>query len=1556
MMVANTRVQVLAKETTVPDDEETSTAWIGKALADQNAKIEKNTAEMFAAIRMISEKVDLMANAGSQSPVASAFDVDVKSEQGIFNVEVPRRARSGLQPQYSGVTRLAKLDFPRFGGDRVKDWLFKVEQFFSLDLTPDDFKVRMCSIHFDGPAAAWHQSLYDTDLGIRVMNDWVGYKRLLLERFAEVLDDPIAELKNLRETNGIKEYHEKFEEIRLRLRLPEDYLVRAYLAGLRTDTQMHIRMFQPTTISKCWMLGRLYEQAHQQKGPGVTSHVNQSSRWSGNSGFQTKGVLGSKPDLVTKQDVASKPREIGTQPRKFLSTEELNRRRSQGLCYFCDEKYSPEHYLTHKKKQLYMMDVEECESEETVDYHSADEGDSEVNQEHAQVSVSAVSGVSDYRTMKVRGYAGKQALIFLLDSGSTHNFLDPKAATRLNLQLQHSGLTRVKVADGRQLGVSGKAKNFQWKLQETTFEGDVMVIPLAGCDMVLGVQWLATLGSINWDFKKLEMRFKWGLKTVMLHGLKQGSIREVKATKLKKIMENDVQVSMLCVQEFSDSTEPSICSLEIPSHQEEENPKISHLVQDFADIFAEPTALPPFRANHDHKIPLLEGSNPINQRPYRYALHQKNEIDKMVQELLSKGTIQPSSSPYASPVVLVKKKDGSWRLCVDYRGLNGMTVKDRFPIPLIDDLMDELGGSAVYSKIDLRAGYHQVRMDPNDTHKTAFKTHSGHYEYLVMPFGLTNAPATFQSLMNTVFQDFLRKFVLIFFDDILIYSPDLEVHLLHLREVFQVMRLNALYAKRSKCAFAVTRVEYLGHFIEAQGISTDPQKVLAVQNWPVPKTVKQLRGFLGLAGYYRKFVKGFGVIARPLHDLTKKDSFAWSEAAAESFERLKQVLCEAPVLALPQFNKPFVVETDACGEGIGAVLMQEGHPLSYISRHLKGKQLHLSIYEKELLAVVFAVQKWRHYLLSSHFIIKTDQRSLKYLLEQRLNTPIQQQWLPKLLEFDYEIQYKQGKDNIAADALSRVEGAEVLHMAMSVLDCDLMQRIKASYDTDFVLKEIVESLKGDPQAKKHFSWVQGVLRRKSKIVIPADKKLKDDILQWLHCSGSGGHSGRDVTCQRVKGLFWWKGMAKDIHTYIRSCSVCQRCKYETVASPGLLQPLPIPETIWTDISMDFIDGLPPSFGKTVIFVVVDRLSKAAHFMALTHPYSAVSVAQVFMDQVFKLHGFPKTIVSDRDTVFLSDFWTELFSLQGVSLNYTSAYHPQSDGQTEVVNRCLETYLRCMCSDRPHLWSKWLPLAEFWYNTNYHTAIQMSPYEAVYGQPPPVHLPYLPGESKVAVVAQCLQDRENMLLLLRFHLLRAQHRMTQNANLHRTERSFEIGDVVYVKLQPYRQHSVVLRSNQKLSPKYFGPYKILDKCGAVAYRLDLPTSSKIHPVFHVSQLKESVGPVSVSTELPSVHYDALIKEPERVLERKMVNRQGRAATMVLVKWTNLTVEEATWEYLFDLPVGDGSIGDGADGDGSGDRVFVDMEARVEDNLAGFVDEEELDNDEVTPLNSDCEEGE
>lgn len=359
------------------------------------------------------------------------------------------------------------------------------------------------------------------------------------------------------------------------------------------------------------------------------------------------------------------------------------------------------------------------------------------------------------------------------------------------------------------------------------------------------------------------------------------------------------------------------------SQQEEsqnERPEVQRLLQQYADVFQQPKELPPERF-YDHQIPLLLGAALVNSKPYRYSPQHKDEIERQVQELLGAGLISHSTSPFASPVLLVLKKDGSWRFCVDYRRLNALTIKNRFPMPLIEEILDELAGTRYFTKLDMRSGYHQIRMKAADEYKTVFKTHHGHYQFKVMPFGLTNALATFQCVMNEVLAPFLRKFVMVFLDDILIYSPSLESHIEHLTLVLDKLREHKLYMKQSKCSFAQTSLEYLGHIISREGVSTDPSKTEAILNWPVPQSVTELRGFLGLTGYYRKFVKNYGWIAKPLTQLLKNKQFGWSETAQLAFENLKKAMDNTPVLALPNFKEPFIIETDACDGGIGAVLL-----------------------------------------------------------------------------------------------------------------------------------------------------------------------------------------------------------------------------------------------------------------------------------------------------------------------------------------------------------------------------------------------------------------------------------------------------------------------------------------------------------------------------------------------------------------------------------------------------------------------------------------------------------
>jgi hypothetical protein len=411
--------------------------------------------------------------------------------------------------------------------------------------------------------------------------------------------------------------------------------------------------------------------------------------------------------------------------------------------------------------------------------------------------------------------------------------------------------------------------------------------------------------------------------------------------------------------------------------------------------------------------------------------------------------------------------------------------------------------------------------------------------------------------------------------------------------------------------------------------------------------------------------------------------------------------------------------------------------LAFTSKQLSEKNLGKPIYEKEMLAILHAVELWRPYLLGQRFQIKTDHQSLKYFLEQRISSQEQQKWVTKLFVYDYEIIYKKGKDNVVADALSRKYEDEGSLFSLSFIVPDWLQAVHQEWLQDPKSSHLIQQLKNKAPAPPGYSWLQDELRYKGRLYLSKQSKLKSTVLSELHATPTVGHSGFTKTYDRVKRSFFWDGMKQDIRQFVAECEVCQRNKGETVKSPGTLQPLPIPPDIWKDISMDFITGLPKSGNKSVIMVVVDRLSKYAHFCALPHPFTASTVAQIFMDQVFKLHGMPKSIVSDRDPTFTSNFWQELFKLQGTQLHLSSAYHPQTDGQTEVVNKCLETYLRCFASEKQHQWAQWLPLAEWWYNTTYHTATRMTPFEAVYGQKPPSVLSYLPGTSKVQAVDHTL---------------------------------------------------------------------------------------------------------------------------------------------------------------------------------------------------------------------------
>jgi hypothetical protein len=541
-------------------------------------------------------------------------------------------------------------------------------------------------------------------------------------------------------------------------------------------------------------------------------------------------------------------------------------------------------------------------------------GGEPTNSIHALIGIQPRTG----RTMHIHVHIAGTLLVALLDMRSTHNFIDTDAATRAGLALLGSSGLRVAVANGDRVTSPGCCRNLSMPIGNKQFIIDCYGLSIGSYDMVLGVQWLKSLGPVLWDFASRTIAF----------------------------MRNGHHVLWTA----AGSSTPSPCLVAVSADLMED------LLQSFASLFDTPTGLPPPR-DRQHHIRLIPGTALVAVRPYRYA-HLQEELERQCAVMLTHGVIRPSSSAFFAPVLLVKKADDSWRFCVDYRTLNAKTVKDKFLIPIVEELLDELR-DASFTKLDLRSGYHQVLMHPDDVEMAAFRTHQGLFEFLVMPFGLTNALAMFQALMNDVLRPFLRRFVLVFFDDILIYSSVWSEHL-HL--VFEQLQAHKLYLKKSKCFFSARSVAYLDHVISDDGVAMDGEKVQDVLSWPPPTTVRAVRAFLGLVGYYRRFIKDYGATAAPLTQLLRKDSFRWSAKAVAAFQAFQRALTTAPVLRLLAFDSEFVVECDASGSGIGTVLHQGDGPIAFFSRPMAPQHAKLEAYERELIGLVHAIRHWQAYL------------------------------------------------------------------------------------------------------------------------------------------------------------------------------------------------------------------------------------------------------------------------------------------------------------------------------------------------------------------------------------------------------------------------------------------------------------------------------------------------------------------------------------------------------------------------------------------------------------------
>ncbi len=1078
-------------------------------------------------------------------------------------------------------------------------------------------------------------------------------------------------------------------------------------------------------------------------------------------------------------------------------------------------------------------------------------------------------------------YEGKP-LTFLIDSGSSHSFISPHTAKRLQVEPQPTGKKlRASLANGSSIVTEERVVDLSFQLEGNPTSQKFRILKMGKFQGILGMDWLSknqagincsqgVVSFISSEGKKVEIRGRSG----------KNPLRVVKSSKLVKGFKKGLPIYIL--------------KLNKPEKKTESDGAEPEWLSEYQDIFPdELTSLPPER-ELVHEIELIPGAQPIARSPYKMSPSESLELKNQINQLLEQGFIKPSVSPWGAPVLFQKKKDGTFRLCIDFRGLNQCTIKNKYPLPRIDELLDRLGKAKVFSKIDLRSGYYQVRIRDEDIPKTAFNTRFGHYEFTVMPFGLTNAPATFNRLMTDLFRKELDDFVLVFFDDILIYSENDKDHEGHLRHVLEILREAQLYAKKSKCTFFVDRVAYLGFIVSKDGISPDPAKVEAVANWPIPRSVSEVRGFLGLAGWCRIFVPKYALITSPLTELTKKEeAFTWSDARDYAFNQVKELLASDPVLKLPDFDKTFEVIVDACGQGIGGILQQDHHPIAYESRQLRVHEKNYPTHDLELLAVIHALKKWRHYLLSQTFELVTDHKSLKWIFTQSDLNMRQRRWVEFLQEFSFEIKFRPGKDNQAADALSR----RVVALAISLVNSTFPDEVQQVIKEDEFFGPLIQEIEKQSNLKhlEDYTLKEGLLFFKKRLCVP--ESLRIQILQEAHESPLAAHPGYQKMFSSLKQNFFWPRMKKDSLEFTKKCLICQKVKAERIKIPGKLQPLDIPQMKWECISMDFITGLPKIAGNfDSIFVVVDKLTKVAHLIPTRATASAIDIAQLFIREIVRLHGVPARIISDRDVKFTSKFWRAMFQSLGTLLNLSTAYHPETDGQTERVNQVIEDMLRSYCSQQPRLWLKFLPLVEFAYNSSHHQSLGMSPFKALYGQDCLVPYRFADPNLPVPAAKQTLEEMDGQLQAIRQSLKRASDRQKSYADLKRTTRNFQPGEKVFLRVKPKRS-SLKLGKYRKLAYRYCGPYDVIRRIGEQSYELALPSHLHVHNVFHVSLLKQYITDPSHILDHDDtilVNQEEFQMKPEQILEMKEKKLRHRTIREVLVQWKGYPIEDASWE--------------------------------------------------------------
>lgn len=911
--------------------------------------------------------------------------------------------------------------------------------------------------------------------------------------------------------------------------------------------------------------------------------------------------------------------------------------------------------------------------------------------------------------------------------------------------------------------------------------------------------------------------------------------------------------------------------------EKEQKSLFAQFLIDFQDVFSEEL----IAGNCDdiqHKIDVGD-SFPIKQTPRRIPFHLQEEVDKILEDMKNKGVIEESKSPWISPAVLVKKKDGSIRFCVDYRKLNSVTKKDSYPIPRIDDMLDRLSGNSWFSSLDLKSGYWQVKMHPEDKEKTAFSIRNGLWQFTVMPFGLCNAPATFERLMEKILHKLLFEICLVYLDDIIIFGKSFEEMLKRLKQVFLCLRSSNLKVNPKKCFFFKKEIKYLGYLVSEKGIATDQEKISAVRDWPVPRTKKQLRSFLGFCSYYRKFVRGFSLIAKPLFCLTENLSkFVWTDQCEIAFNELKERLMSSPILSFPNKEGQFILDTDASDHGIGAVLSQsqEGTEkvIAYFSRVLNKAERNYCVTRRELLAIVVSLKFFHHYLYGRKFVIRTDHISLRWLMSFKNPEGQLARWLEWIQQYDFEIIHRKGNLHKNADSLSRrpclesncsycmknevkenviariVFGSENLedwrqkqlqdpiisiflrakemgsHFLRQELNLqDISAKIYSSYWDALILKNGVLFKKWESPNLKSVIF---------QIIVP--KESVNRILEVAHDSAAGGHFGVNKTLANIRKRFYWATCKQDVEDWCRSCKVCiaKKGPIGKGKSPLQIFNVGIP---FERVQMDILGPLPVSSkGNQFLLVVIDCFTKWVEVFPLKN-IRALTIAEIFVNQVVSRHGIPLEVHTDQGKNFESKIFQEVMRLLGIKKTRTTALHPQSDGQVERHHQTIINYLSKFISEKQKDWDEWINMYLLAYRSSKHEATGVSPAELYFARDLRVPLDLLRGrppdqKEEISVGSYILKLRKKLEEIHNFSRQRL-NLQSLRAKIRYDLKARQIHFCVGQKVWFYNPHRIKGRA-PKLQNNWEGPFEIVRKFSEVVFGIRKSSRHKIK-VIHADRL-------------------------------------------------------------------------------------------------------------------------